>query len=270
MRHSCTKTPSPSAPAWSLVVVAMAWPGTARGQSEAWHLFGMPYYSLGGVELLAFIVLVATYLLIRIVEFLRRRRFGFWRRWSFIVVVLLVWEVIGNWDIYRTSREADRLCREEGGLHVYRTVEAEGFGNASSIEYWSRYGFKYVESGGTRFWMEDGRVRHERVGVENLKSRYSWSDVEDHVPAGEGIERSSSHVVDKETGEELGRLVWFTIEPGRFDRLVLGLLPVEHNPWICGECVPDELQEKWGKKYDRGDLILATLRPHLLQGGKGK
>jgi len=189
-----------------------------------------------------------------------------WLRWGLAVLLAAGLAILPWWDVYQTGKQVTGWCRKEGGLHVYKTVEAEGFEGSTSIEYWSKYGFRYVDGYGKRFMLVDGKREALTLPSEGA-SRYVWGSKEDHHPLTPLISRSSSHVIDRRTGEELGTLVWFTIDPGWWDRLLLGLVPGELNPWICGEEVPGDLQDTWGKKYDRGDLILGTLRPQALDGG---
>ncbi len=153
-------------------------------------------------------------------------------KWSLLALLSAGLASLPWWDVYQTGAKVTRLCHDEGVLHIYRTVEADGFLGGSSIEYWSKYGFKYVEGGGTkhrkfRASIKDGKAVDEEV--PEYISRYQWKGKEDHVPITPLIERSSSHVIDRQTGEELGTLVWFTIEKGWFDRLAMVVLPGESN-----------------------------------------
>ena len=97
--------------------------------------------------------------------------------------------------------------------------------------------------------------------VPEYISRYQWKGKENHVPITPLIERSSSHVIDRQTGEELGTLVWFTIAKGWFDRLAMVVLPGESNPWICGKDVPKPQMKLFGEYYYSDDLIKAVITP---------
>ena len=88
--------------------------------------------SYGGPELfVAFVILVATPVLWGLVF----RHFQFQVN---LVAIGLLWigaVVAAYWDVYLISREAERLCREEAGLHVQKMVEAEGFLGTSDIKH---------------------------------------------------------------------------------------------------------------------------------------
>src|SRR3990172_9133686 len=131
--------------------------------------------SHGGPELfVAFIVAVITPILYRLV--LRRFRLG-----VRIISILVLWAftiVVAYWDVYQISKEARRLCKEEAGLHVYKTVKAEGFICSTNIDYWAKYGFQYVESlykegKKTRFTLNQGKVTSETIPA--YISRYEYA-----------------------------------------------------------------------------------------------
>jgi len=192
-------------------------------------------------------------------------------RWGTTVTLAVTLLSLPFWDVLAIGYEADKLCKEQGGLHVYKTVEAEGFYGSSGIKYWSKYGFRYVESGktakGISHWtLANGEVQHRYIPEPT--SRYQWKGAENHIQVAHQIERSSSHVIDRQTGEVLGDLVYFSIDPGWFDRLFLGLLPVEFNPWICGDEVPADKRVKYGKRYGIIALIKATLKPPSIGGNQ--
>lgn len=51
-----------------------------------------------------------------------------------VVPIGLVLLTLPFWDVYMTSLDASRLCKEQGGLHVYKTVEADGIlGGGQSV-----------------------------------------------------------------------------------------------------------------------------------------
>ena len=69
----------------------------------------------GGPELfMAFVVIIITPFIYWLV--LKRSKLA-----VKITSILLVWVVaifIAYWDVYQISKEAERLCRKEAGLHV--------------------------------------------------------------------------------------------------------------------------------------------------------
>src|SRR3989338_1034007 len=130
--------------------------------------------SHGGPELfVAFVVVVITPCLYRLV--LRRYQFGL--RMLSIIVLWAVAILVAYWDVYQISKEARRLCKEEAGLHVYKTVEAEGFLGDISIDYWAKYGFEFVESlyrrNKPRFTLHQGKV----IFVPSIQGFYEFESI---------------------------------------------------------------------------------------------
>jgi hypothetical protein len=58
--------------------------------------------------------------------------------------VVLLWEVGWNIDVAITSWRAHQLCNARGGLHIYKTVETDGFIGDAWLP-WFDYGFEYTE-----------------------------------------------------------------------------------------------------------------------------
>jgi hypothetical protein len=183
-------------------------------------------------------------------------------RAALMLPATLIATIVPFWDVFAISYEAQRLCREQAGLKVYRTVEAEGFLGDSGIEIWSKYGFQYVESGGgdkmSRYTIKDGSVMHERVHV--FKSRYQLVTGDTHKVIGQFLSKSSQRVIDRESGETLGEIVVFGIFPGRFDNAILALTGTGSgfSPWHCGDEPPagsDVL------RLGGSDVVKATIKP---------
>lgn len=185
-----------------------------------------------------------------------------WLKWSGLVVLLVAGIGAPSWDIYRIGQQAKRLCTEQAGLHVYKAAETDGFLGTSSIEYWSDYGFSYVETGGTkgrkfRVTLRDGEPHYERI--PDYQSRYqSRGGMQDQVSR--HFVRLRYVVEDRQTDELLGELITFTIYPGWLDSLVVGALGFSWSPWICGD-EPALGVTKYGKQLLSDDVIKATLKP---------
>ncbi len=192
----------------------------------------------GGPELfMAFVVIIIT----PFIYWLILKRFKLAVK---ITSILLVWVVamfIAYWDVYQISKEAERLCREEAGLHVYKTVEAEGLVGLSSIDYWSQYGFEYLEKesiGGqkTRFMLVDGEVVFEEV--EDFLSRYEFFTKLEVIE--KPFNRGRKIIKDRQTGEVLGEIVSFAVYPGWLDSRLLGILSFSWSPAGCdGDYAPE-------------------------------
>ena len=236
-------------------------------------LFGTTVYMTSlGVFLYKYVYLpLMAVLLALLYRLLLRRVRPTAMKWSLLAMLATTLALLPWWDVYRTGSQVTELCRNEGGLHVYRTVEANGFYGGSSIKYWAKYGFQYVESGKTKngvsHWtLIDGEEHHKYVPQPT--ARYQWKGKENHVRIAPLITRSSYQVIDRKTEEELGNLVWFTIGKGWFDRLAMALLPGEANPWICGDGVPRDLQKHLGQRYGITDLLLETIKPATKENRK--
>jgi len=216
---------------------------------------GIPWYAHAWPQLLVGAVL--TVLSLSLFQFWFRRVVPV-PRWLSLSAALMAAFVAVAWDVWLLGRAANQLCRAQGGLHVYRTVETDGFIGTSNIAYWSKYGFSYVEVGGG-----DGRKYHislhdgepEVAEVHGFQSRYGVHSAT-HEPVVPGISRSRYWIGDVETGAVLGELITFTIERGWVDRR----MPFEHTPWICGDVI-DRAEPRFNNHFGYQDLVKATLKP---------
>lgn len=159
------------------------------------------------------------------------------------VIISLIPFIVMHWDVAAISYKVNKLCKEQGGMHIYRTAEAEGFLGDVSIEYWSKHGFNFVEyqlrKKKLRYVMEDGKPK--RYEVDHFISRYMeiWQSkiIDDH------IKMTRYAVIDRETRDVLGERVFFSVYPGWVDRYALGITGLTFTPWFCGD-EPDYLVEK--------------------------
>ena len=184
--------------------------------------------------------------------------------WLWTAVSALVLLTLPFWDVYMIGRDAERLCREEGGLHVYKVVEADSFRGGGNIVKLSEYGFAYAEAIGL-----GGKIYRRKVKDGKLIRNVIDDFTTQHSIGGRGYQVITSSIssnalqtVDLETGEILGDLVSLNIHPGRFDGLLLRLVGSGPVVWHCGGEPPIGRTEPLG--FD--DLILATLKP---KQGKG-
>jgi len=186
--------------------------------------------------------------------------------WLAMVVLAFPLLTLPFWDVYMISRDAERLCKEQGGLHVYKTVEAEGFLGSSSMKFWSEYGYQYVENGGgekmSRYTMQNGKVTHQRI--QKFISRYASGTGDNHKIISKSISRSSEQTFDLQTNEILGELVIFNIHPGRFDGILLRLAGSGPVVWHCG----NEPFTGTKDKTNLVDVVLSTIKPTTNTGGE--
>lgn len=209
----------------------------------------------GGPEILVGIV---VFVVTPIVYFSLLRRRAVWLR---ILALALLWGgtvYVGYWDVYQIAKETERLCREEAGLHVFRTVEAEGFLGVFSIEHWASYGFRYVEydlrGKKVRYTIVEGKV--EETLVDEFLSRYEYV-YDGGVPFGTSFNRHSKMVQDRQSEEVLGELVYFSVYPGWIDSRWLGWSGFTFTPRICDNDDPPDLTSAWSLT----DLIKAVVKP---------
>ena len=111
-------------------------------------IFGVTFYTLWAATFF-FAVTGMIYLLFVLRYFAKRYegRFGWKIVGRFMVVALsglAVLFTIFHWDIILTGIYVNRLCKKEGGLRVYETVEVEGF-LSPFPQQWFEYGFSFIE-----------------------------------------------------------------------------------------------------------------------------
>jgi len=213
----------------------------------------------GGPELfVGFVVIVITPIIYRLI-------LKHFKRSIKIISIASIWIAaifIAYWDVYQISVEAERLCRDEAGLHVYKTVEAEGFlGYASDIEYWSEYGFSYIEgfykNKKTRLTFQNGEVMRETIS--EYISLYEY--VTDSRVLGVPFVRGKDIIKNRKTGETLGEIVAFKIYPGWLDSRLLGVLGFT---WIPPRCDGYYRPDRQKRTIYLSDLIKAVIIPASL------
>ena len=216
---------------------------------------GMAGYVIVYVPLALFISFLIAVLLRKLPKFLR---------WSIPLALAVFLISAPLLEIFYISYKASRLCRAHAGLKVYKTAQADGFRWSHDIEFYSKYGFSFVESsGGTpdnpiifRYTFENGKP--VRTQVKRYVSEYEIK-YKSHVVIHKYFSMSSVMVVNIRTREVLGELVNLSIYPSFIDSLFIGLTGTGSgfSPWHCGE----EATPEYPKGIGIIELILATLKP---------
>ena len=216
---------------------------------------GMAGYVIVYVPLALFISFLIAILLRKLPKFLR---------WSIPLALAVFLVSAPLLEIFYISYKASRLCRAHAGLKVYKTAQADGFRWDYDIEYFSKYGFSFVESGGgtpdnpiiTRHTIEDGNPVATRV--KQYASEYERK-YKDPVVLYKYFSMESVMVVNIRTREVLGELIRIDIYPSFIDSLFIGLTGTGSgfSPWHCGE----EATPEYPKGIGINELILATLKP---------
>lgn len=154
-----------------------------------------------------------------------------------IAAVLLV---LG--DVLHTHWQMAWLC-PDAGLQVYRSVEVEGFYSEVGLDPRAELtkGYQYVEfaASGNRLgwirWREDGTVTEGSCSMQEAnckpQSRY-WLIGERYQPVSRNVLANAYEIVERQTGEVLGRDKWYTALPGWLDQQLVAMFgPVV---WTCG------------------------------------
>ena len=233
------------------------------------ELFGMKLYFSDALPIgyvILYIPLVLLFLFICYRLILKRIPVA-WMRRGTVLLILITLSAAPWWDVYRLSSEATRLCVEQGGLHVYKKEKAEGFIGSSSIQYWSKYGFNYLEGGDERnkfrWTISNGNVLREKI--QDFKSQYILKITKNNKPITNYFRKSIYQVNELNSGEELGNLVIFRIHPTIIDTVLLNIFGGSIIFWDCGNVVSAgkgssvPISAKY--IYGPNDLIKATLIP---------
>jgi len=174
-----------------------------------------------------------------------------WKLGGTVVYLVLVF-LLPLGDVLYTNWQMARLC-PDAGLHVYRSVEVDGFYSEVGLVPREELGkgYQYVEfaAPGQRLgWVErgaDGVVIEGSCPREDAsckpRSRY-WLTSTTNEAILSSVLRDEYRVVDHDTGEVLGRSTSYAALPGQLDRWLLQMFdPVV---WTCGEFSDRVLQER--------------------------
>ena len=181
--------------------------------------------------------------------------------WPVVVPLGLVLVTLPFWDVYMIGRDADRLCSEQAGLHVYKTVKTEGIA-AYNSKYWLDRGFKYVEHAGVgpnkyyrkyRDVFENGEIVSNEISEFTIQ--FDSKTADNHKVITKSISRSSAQVFNRGSGEVLSEWTTFNIHPGLFDGVLLKFVGSGPVIWHCGYKSSD------GKEISISNLVQATIKP---------
>lgn len=185
--------------------------------------------------------------------------------WKLLVVAVFI--LIPTWDIIPGKIALARYCEQEGGIKIYRSVDGvEGFLSLDGQvyeEYFTRYGYKYVEvaretrdprtgkAAGIEYarvtLREDGTLREEEI--KKPKSRYGFRKAP-RLGEGKiewGIVRNIDSIVDLQTSETLAtraEIYWGGNWLQRYASPILG---------FGGYCEKD--------RFEYGRFYVETLKP---------
>lgn len=233
-------------------------------RSCVYEFFGVNYYTHGTGLVLVFPFVVWLFfavilLLSQLAEnfFEKADKSLKWRSVLIPAAMIPISFVVAFWDVYLIGQQATKLCKEQAGLHVYKTVEAEGFIGDSSIDYWSKYGFKYVEkrdfNDKIRYTIIDGKSKYEQV--DEFHSKYEYLCEKKFV--GNRIIKVTYYMKSTSGVDVLGTYILFVVHGGWVDMLFINLTGFSYSGWECRQT----MLNNEGFEFDSDDLIRATLKP---------
>lgn len=217
-----------------------------------------PYLlTYGGPQLFVLLVLfVVTPVIYRRYLKVRARRF----RIMWLAGLWFGAVVIAYGDVFLIAWQAERLCREDAGLKVYRTLHAEGVLGGVSLRDLQDIGIKYVEwrtpmgRPTKRESYENGEYKYERINDFKSQVELAWQD----LPRSNSIVESKTLLKERSSGNVLGEIIAFEFYPGWLDSRLLGLVGLSWAPPRCDDDYPPR-QEK--RIYYTNDLIRKTINP---------
>jgi hypothetical protein len=180
--------------------------------------------------------------------------------WGKIYVIAAFALIPAIYAVYALIK-LEKLCKDEGGLKIYRTVQGvDGFYSPFADEsVLTKYDFAFVESGlspGTyvRFSRSPkGGIVKENI--ESLKSRYIYRVVrykEVRGYLGDTYMKDASQMIVRGTNEVLSEYTNFNFAVSWLERLGVNIVVGRGNGGICNLESPQQIQEQ---------LIASTLKP---------
>ncbi|PCJ92095.1 MAG: hypothetical protein COA46_06035 [Porticoccaceae bacterium] len=156
--------------------------------------------------------------------------------------LLLTWIFLG--DAYKASLQYNKYCREESGMHVYRTVEnvvsfAADSGSVAAGSLYRGYSFSEYEDVGNKLFrvsgegveLIKGRVKgFNKKEIYHFESKYYIYDKSKILS--EQIKKKNRIIEVRETKEVLEELINFYYYPGWMDRKIWGWLG-DYTPPRC-------------------------------------
>lgn len=165
------------------------------------------YISFFSLILLGVIYAVGTGLLVWFGSWLRKQ----WKRaWIVMVPLFLLLYAAPVAEEFWIAWNFGQLCRKDAGIFIIKTVEVEGFYDATM-----RSGYENIERGGYRFMEHPSRDRTKVEHVERINSEWKVT-ILDHPTAryhfgmdsgrdiGHKLAKQESRVTDSQTGEAIG------------------------------------------------------------------
>ncbi|MDY0361943.1 MAG: hypothetical protein RBR08_10850 [Desulforegulaceae bacterium] len=217
------------------------------------EIFGTYYYTAGiGLILVSpFLLWFAISLLSFLIRWMagapvKRRSLAVSFIWTIVMLTVV------SLDVFIIGQKAASLCNKYGGMHVYRTAEAESFIGDGIIEL-AKYGFKFTErrsdEGKIRYFYENGKPTYKMV--DEFLSQYELVNTKKALTF--QIEIRQYQIIDRFTNEVLGESASLTTYGGWADMLFYGITGFTFVPW---ECKCDGMSEEHPM-----DIVIFVLKP---------
>lgn len=226
-------------------------------KAGVYQILDVTYYThlWGNILIAPFIVFFFISLCITVIRIFERKR-PIIKGHLYVSFLLVPCAFVAvYWDVYKTGQQATAICKEKGGIHVFKIAEVEGFLGATDIEEYSKFGFSYLESQGAygdkyRYIMQDGKAT--RIDVDEFISDYEVARLKYKEKVTARISIDKFYITNRHTNEMLGEDIRVFIYPGWADSLFYGLTGFSFSPWICSD--------RSKNKQRRETLVLVTLK----------
>lgn len=188
----------------------------------------------------------------------------FWRQWppgKRYLSVAGLWFgaiVVAYGDVFLIGLEARRLCRDEAGMRVYRTIQAEGILGGGSVRDLVGMGIKFVERD-TPMGRPIERVRYENGEYKREELTEFLSEVEFEMRSirrSRWVVESRDLLIERSNGAVLSEIVAFKFYPAWLDSWLLKVLGFSWAPPRCDDDYPPR-QEK--RTHYISELMRKTL-----------
>jgi hypothetical protein len=232
------------------------------------EIAGTTYYMVFGLYLPCFVgcLLLAACIvvLLPINRFVMKRKMSFVKILGISLVLALTGAIYLFKDVYFIGRQAKKLCAEEGGLRIYRTVEVDTIvrgpfqPDLREVKRLLEQGYSSIEGElynpltkllkdesreerlerlnrkKYRFTLENGEVKKQPITEYSREAMRYGPDGEVKI-LNRAIKKTTRAIKDRYTGERLSEATFFSIYPGKVESRIVGMSGFTFTPWFCGD-----------------------------------
>ncbi len=179
-----------------------------------------------------------------------------------IISVLWLWLagiVVSYGDVYFVALQAKRLCSEEAGMKIYRTMRADGILGIVGIEDHHERGLKFVESSllgrpTIRTSIENGE--YKEVRITQFMSEVEFKREETELSS--YVVKVMDILIERATGSLLSEIVAYEFYPAWTDRLLWGTLGFSWSPPRCDD---DYVPAQQKRTHHITEFVRKTINP---------